>query len=383
MGRRPEGNSDNQIKKRGLGIFYKGGFVDYAFIFLVIFLVAFGVVMIYSTSSYTAELKMGDAAYFMKRQGFFAVLGIVAMLVVGKMDYHFFKKFSLILMYGIIIALIAVLIFGEEKNGATRWIEIGGIGIQPSEFAKLIIILYTAHAVTIHAAHITDLKVIIRPLIGPIAAVGLIAKENLSTAIICAAIVAMIVFITSPKVKEFFFLALGLILMLAIFLVAQPYRLERLKIWFHPEEHEKGYQILQALYAIGSGGLFGKGLGQSIQKLGFIPESHNDMIFSVICEELGVFGAICVIAIFVLLIWKCVTIAVSAPDLYGALLVVGVITHISVQVIVNMAVVTKLLPPTGVPLPFISYGGTAIAGLLVEMGIVLSVARQIRMAREY
>ena len=129
--------------------------------------------------------------------------------------------------------------------------------------------------------------------------------------------------------------------------------------------------------------MFGKGLGQSIQKLGFIPESHNDMIFSVICEELGVFGAICVIAIFVLLIWKCVTIAVSAPDLYGALLVVGVITHISVQVIVNMAVVTKLLPPTGVPLPFISYGGTAIAGLLVEMGIVLSVARQIRMAREY
>lgn len=383
MGRRPEGNSDNQIKKRGLGIFYKGGFVDYAFIFLVIFLVAFGVVMIYSTSSYTAELKMGDAAYFMKRQGLFAVLGIVAMLVVGKMDYHFFKKFSLVLMYGIIVALIAVLIFGEEKNGATRWIEIGSIGIQPSEFAKLIIILYTAHAVTIHAARITDLKVIIRPLIWPIAAVGLIAKENLSTAIICAAIVAMIVFITSPKVKEFFLLALGLIVMLAIFLVAQPYRLERLQIWFHPEEHEKGYQILQALYAIGSGGLFGKGLGQSIQKLGFIPESHNDMIFSVICEELGVFGAICVIAIFVLLIWKCVTIAVSAPDLYGALLVVGVITHISVQVIVNMAVVTKLLPPTGVPLPFISYGGTAIAGLLVEMGIVLSVARQIRMAREY
>ena len=154
-------------------------------------------------------------------------------------------------------------------------------------------------------------------------------------------------------------------------------------MWLHPEKYDDGYQTLQALYAIGSGGIFGKGLGQSIQKLGFIPESHNDMIFSVVCEELGLFGAACVIALFALLIWRCVIIAMSAPDLYGALIVVGVITHLSVQVLVNIAVVTNSIPPTGVPLPFISYGGTALFCLLVEMGLVLSVASRIRIPKEY
>ena len=159
--------------------------------------------------------------------------------------------------------------------------------------------------------------------------------------------------------------------------------MDRIKIWLHPEKYEKGYQTMQALYAIGSGGIFGKGLGQSIQKLGFIPESHNDMIFSVICEELGLFGAACVIGLFIILVWRCVMSAMSAPDLYGALIVIGVTTHIAVQVLINVAVVTNTIPPTGVPLPFISYGGTAIFGLLIEMGLVLSVAGQIRMTKEY
>lgn len=381
-GRKPE-NSDNRIRKRRSSVFVKSDFFDYSLLFLVLFLVAFGLVMVYSTSSYTAELKTGSAFYYLKRQGIFALLGIGAMLLVSKLDYHWWKKWSLLMMYAIIGLLLLVLVVGKSSNGSVRWIAIGPVQFQPSEAAKIVIILFTAHVATIKAARIGNLKIMLKVLVLPIVAVGLIATENLSTGIICAAIALMIVFITSPKVKQFVIIGLGVVALMGVFLLVASYRLDRIKIWLHPENYEKGYQTLQALYAIGSGGIFGKGLGQSIQKLGFIPESHNDMIFSVICEELGLFGAACVIAIFILLIWKCVKIAMNAPDLYGALIVVGVITHIAVQVIINIAVVTNTFPPTGVPLPFISYGGTAIFGLLIEMGLVLSVARQIRVAKEY
>lgn len=379
------GNYGNRKRKRKMSAFFKGNFYDYSLLFIVVFLVVFGLVMVYSTSSYTAELKMGTPTYYLIRQGIFALAGIVAMLITARLDYHWWKRFSLLMMWGIIVLLMLVLIsgLGTESHGAVRWLQIGPVQFQPSEAAKIVIILFTAHMATIRAARIGDLKIMLKVMLLPLIAVALIAKENLSTGIICAAITMMIVFVTSPKVKQFLLMGLLVVALMGIFLLVASYRLERLQIWLEPEKYEKGYQTLQSLYAIGSGGIFGKGLGQSIQKLGFIPESHNDMIFSVICEELGLFGAICVVALFVLLIWRCVMIAMSAPDLYGALIVVGVITHIAVQVIVNIAVVTNTFPPTGVPLPFISYGGTAIFGLLIEMGLVLSVARQIRMPKEY
>lgn len=372
-------------RKRRMSAFFKGNFFDYSLLFIILFLVSFGLIMVYSTSSYTAELKLGSPTYYLFRQGIFALLGIVAMLITARLDYHWWKKFSLIMMWGIIALLTLVLIsgLGATSHGAVRWLQIGPVQFQPSEAAKIVIILFTAHMATIRAARIGELKIMFKVIVLPLVAVALIAKENLSTGIICAAITLMIVFVTSPKVKQFVVMGLLVVSLMAIFLLVASYRLDRIKIWLEPEKYEKGYQTLQSLYAIGSGGIFGKGLGQSIQKLGFIPESHNDMIFSVICEELGLFGAICVVALFVLLIWKCVVIAMSAPDLYGSLIVVGVITHIAVQVIVNIAVVTNTFPPTGVPLPFISYGGTALFGLLIEMGLVLSVARQIRMPKEY
>ena len=164
-----------------------------------------------------------------------------------------------------------------------------------------------------------------------------------------------------------------------VFITSAGYRGERIDAWLDPENHDKGYQTMQSLYAIGSGGIFGKGLGQSMQKLGFIPESHNDMIFSVVCEELGFFGAICVIIMFMFLIWRCVIIADNARDLYGSLIVIGIMTHIAVQVIINLAVVTNTMPNTGVPLPFISYGGSSMVFILIEMGVVLSVSRQIKL----
>ncbi len=381
-GRKPE-HSNKRIKKKSSSLFVKSDFFDYSLLFIILFLVAFGLVMVYSTSSYTAELKTGNATYYLKRQGIFALLGIGTMILISKLDYHWWKKWSLLLMCGVIGLLVLVLILGTASHGAVRWIAIGPVQFQPSEAAKIVIILFTAHMATIKAARIGNLKIMFKVLVLPIVAVALIAKENLSTGIICAAIALMIVFVTSPRIKQFVMMGFGVVALMGIFLMVASYRLERLKIWLHPENYDKGYQTLQALYAIGSGGIFGKGLGQSIQKLGFIPESHNDFVFSVICEELGLFGAACVIAIFVLLIWRCVMIAMSAPDLYGALIVVGVITHIAVQVIINIAVVTNTFPPTGVPLPFISYGGTALFGLLVEMGLVLSVARQIRISKEY
>lgn len=366
-------------------LFAKGNFFDYALVFIVLFLVAFGLVMVFSASSYKAELdpNIQDAAYYLKRQGIFALLGIAAMLFVAKLDYHCWKKITLLMMYGIIALLLLVLLIGSDSHGATRWIGVGAFRFQPSEAAKIVIILFTAHMSTIKAARIGEFKIMAKVMVLPMIAIALIASENLSTAIICAAITMMIVFVTSPKVKQFVLMGVIVVALMGIFLMVASYRMERIKIWLHPENYERGYQTLQALYAIGSGGIFGKGLGQSIQKLDFLPESHNDMIFSIICEELGLFGAICVVALFVLLVWKCVTIALSAPDLFGALIVVGVITHIAVQVIINIAVVTNSLPPTGVPLPFISYGGTALFGLLIEMGLVLSVARQIRVPKEY
>ena len=363
--RRPTPHNRRRRRKK-ITMFFKSSFYDYTLLFVVLFLVIFGLVMVYSTSSYTAEMKMGSATYYLVRQAIFAVLGTAAMLLIARMDYRWVRKFSVLIMIAVIFLLILVLIIGKSENGAVRWLQIGSIRFQPSEVAKIGIILFTAHMATVKSARIGDFKIMLKVVFVPMIAIALIALENLSTAIICSAITLMIVFVTSPKVKQFLVIGLCVVGLMGIFLMVASYRLERIKIWLNPEKYEKGYQTLQALYAIGSGGIFGKGLGQSIQKLGFIRES-----------------AICVVALFVILIWRCVMIAMSAPDLYGALIVVGVVTHIAVQVIINIAVVTNSIPPTGVPLPFISYGGTALACLLAELGLVLSVARQIRMPKEY
>ena len=382
--RRPQSSGKRKKTKSSFWV-KSGNYYDYALLFVILFLVIFGLVMIYSTSSFTAESKTGTPFYYLQRQGIFAIIGILAMLMISNMDYHKLKSLTLLAMYGTLFLLVFVLIAGTQVNGSTRWIKIGPIQFQPSEIAKLAITMYVAHQATIKSARLRDWKVMAKILIPAIVAVSLIAFENLSTGIICAAVAVAVVFVASPSWKHFIVMFFGAAAFMGVFLLLASYRMERIKVWWNPEDYAEsgGYQTMQALYAIGSGGLFGKGLGQSIQKLGFIPESHNDYIFSVVCEELGMFGAICIIAVFVLLIWKCVMIAMNAVDMYGSLLVVGIVTHIAVQVLINIAVVTNFFPPTGVPLPFISYGGTSITLLLCEMGIVLSVARQIKVAQTY
>ena len=204
--------------------------------------------------------------------------------------------------------------------------------------------------------------------------VGLVGASNLSTAIIILGIGVILVFVASPKYSQFILMgALGAGFM-TIFLALESYRLERLAIWRNPEAFEKGYQTLQGLYAIGSGGLFGRGLGESVQKLGFVPEAQNDMIFSIVCEELGLFGAGFILILFLILIWRFFVIATHAKDLFGALIAAGAMGHMMIQVILNIAVVTNTIPNTGITLPFISYGGTSVVFLLLEMGLVLSVS---------
>ncbi len=349
---------------------------DYATLFYVIFLVSFGILMVYSASSFTAYNMYGKTSYFAMRQFRAAIIGFVGMYMASRLRYQSLKKWTKLLMICSIILLFLVLIIGSVRNGSARWISLGPISFQPSELAKLSLILYIAHICTARYKDLHSLKGTAKTFLYPGAMIILIALENLSTALICGAIALSIWFIVTPKPKYIVLaLAAGAILFFAM-LAFKGYRSERIYAWRHPDSSDKGYQTMQALYAISSGGWFGRGLGQSLQKRGFIPEAQNDMIFSIICEELGIVGAFGIILVFIFLLWQLYKIADNAYDLFGALIVVGVITHIACQSILNMFVVTNIFPNTGVTLPFISYGGTSLSVMLVEIGIVLSVSRQ-------
>lgn len=365
-------------------------YYDYNLLFLTIFLVCFGLVMVYSTSSYNAARDYGNPAYYLEKQGAFAVFGVIVMLIVSKIDYRIYKaKFPVIkvrpivVLYFLCILLqIAVLIFGKEVNGSKRWLPMGPLGrFQPSELSKVGVILFTAYIVSLAPKRLDKFTGFLKIAALVVPLIGLVLSQNFSTALVMGLIMVALCFVASRK-KLYFIVSGGMMGAIGfIFIKFVSYRNERIEVWQHVETHPKGYQILQGLYAIASGRIFGKGLGESMQKLGFIPESHNDMIFAVICEELGLFGAVAVILLFVLIIWRLFVIAVNAPDLFGGLIATGVLTHIAAQVLINIAVVTNTIPSTGIPLPFISYGGTSLLVLLAEMGIVLSVSNQIKYER--
>ena len=268
-----------------------------------------------------------------------------------------------------------VLFAGNAYNGSRRWLSLGPLSFQPSEFAKLAVILFLARMVGRQKKKRNSFLnlVFVIALVLPI--VALVGTNNLSTAIIILSIAVIVVFVSDKRYMQFVWIAAAGAGMMALFLGMESYRLERIAIWKNPEAYEKGYQTIQGLYAIGSGGLFGRGFGESIQKLGFVPEAQNDMIFSIICEELGFVGATILMLVFLVLIWRFMVIAVHAPDLFGSLIAAGAMGHIAIQVILNVAVVTNTIPNTGITLPFISYGGTSVLFLLSEMGLVLAVSR--------
>lgn len=376
---------------------YTNTYFDYSLLFMVLFLIGFGLIMIYSASAYdaaTSKLTHNDAAFYLKKQASASILGIVVMLFVSRIDYHFWERFAVI-GYGVSAVLIALVLspLGMEINGARRWLNLG-ISVQPAEIAKLAMILFLATLICHLKQGIRTRKGFLLVLLSPAPICLMVWKitNNLSSAIIIFGIAALMLFVASPEYKIFFALgggvaALAGIVVLAITkidsLAKLGFRSARILAWLNPESDpsDKGFQTLQSLYAIGSGGIFGKGLGQSMQKLGFLPEEQNDMIFSIICEELGLFGAAFVMLMFIIILWRFMIIANNATDLFGALLVVGVLGHIAIQVILNIAVVTNTIPNTGISLPFISYGGTSVLFLMIEIGLVLSVGRGIRLRR--
>ncbi len=350
--------------------------------------------MIYSTSSYEANLQGHESTFYLKRQVMATILGLAAMIVVANIPYHIYDRFAALAYLGsaALIPMVWIPQLRYSANGATRWIRVGSITLQPAEVAKLGMIIFLSSLICKMGRAIRTTRGFFIVLGTPVPICFMIWKitNNMSSAIIVFGIAVLMLFVASPEYKKFIIMGIGgmAAIALIVFAISQAsmtegmgFRSERILAWLNPEAHssDKGFQTVQALYAIGSGGILGKGLGQSMQKLGFLPEAQNDMIFSIICEELGLFGAIAIILMFLLLIWRFMVIASNAPDLFGALLVVGVMGHIAIQVILNIAVVTNTIPNTGISLPFISYGGSAVMFLLIEIGVVLSVAKGIRL----
>lgn len=371
-------------------------YYDYSLLAVIIFLCCFGLIMVYSSSSYAAQLKTGDSLFYLKKQGFALIIGFLVMLAVSKIDYHRFGKLA-VLAYALAIVLMIAVNFtplGIAYNGKKRWFGFGSTSLfQAAEAVKVALILSTSSLINRFSKKIDLWRTMILIVAVQAPSILLVTMNNLSSGIILTGIVFVMLFVASRKKLRFFLAAaavIGLIILARVFVdvliehgIMHDYQLERILVWKNPSAYalEGGHQVLQGLYAIGSGGIFGKGLGASMQKLGFVPEAQNDMIFSIICEELGLFGAVCVILLFLFMIWRFVVIANNAPDLFGALLVVGVMAHIALQVILNIAVVTNTIPNTGITLPFISYGGTSVVFLMMEMGAALSVSNAIRFKR--
>ena len=369
----------------------KTDYYDYSLLAVIILLTCFGLVMLYSTSSYMAELNYGDDMYYFKKQAAISFGCIIIALGISQIDYHILTKFTGVL-YGMaaILMMLVKTPLGRTANGARRWLNLGPLSFQPSEVAKIAVIVCLSYMIVNMGRNIKTLKAFMI-LAGSGSALAFLAyacTDNLSTAIIIFCITMGLIFIAHPKVKPFLIAAgVGIVLIIIFVMIlsssletSSSFRLRRILVWLHPEDFASGdgYQTIQALYAIGSGGFLGRGLGNSIQKLGSVPEAQNDMIFSIVCEELGILGGIILLLLFAYLLYRLFFIAQNAPDMFGSLMVSGIFIHIALQVIFNIAVVLNLMPNTGVTLPLVSYGGTSIVFLMSEMGLALSVARQIK-----
>ena len=358
---------------------------DFTILFTVILLVCFGIVMIFSSSYNYSLNRYGDHFHFLKRQIMWSIMGFGAMMVMMNYDYHNLRKWSVVLYLFSIVTLILVLFIGKEVNGAKRWLGVGPLGFQPSELSKLGVALFISNLVSLNREKLNRFKGFAFYMIIIMIPVVLIAVQNLSTAIVVTAIGVCILFVASPKIWYFIVMAVPVLAagILAVTLEAFRYRMVRIQAWLDPwsDPLHSGYQTIQSLYAVGSGGLFGLGLGESRQKLGYIPEAHNDIIFSIVCEELGLVGASILLLLFLILIWRGIKVAIQAPDLFGSLIVTGIICQVAIQVLINVSVITNTIPVTGMPLPFISYGGSSLLFLMISMGIVLNISRYANIPR--
>ena len=378
--------------------------LDTNLIVITMFLIVFGLIMVYSSSYYKASMSSAwdyDSMHFLKNQALMSVIGLIFMYMVSCINYHFWKKkqivgLAVLLSIGLTLILL-IPALSITANGATRWVKFGSISFQVAEPVKIAVIVATAWLIDKYGAqeikwkkftlrHWMVTAAIMIPGVGLAGFLGIISS-NMSSALIIALIGVVMYFAWHPKSAVFYIAVIAAIALIGvlIYVISQQtvvdaesgFRLKRIRAWLDPYSYESdtSYQSLQALYAIGSGGLFGKGLGNSIQKLGSIPEPYNDFIFAIVCEELGVMGASLLILMFIYLLYRIFIIAQRAEDLFGRMLATGVFSHIALQVVLNIAVVTGAMPNTGVTLPFISYGGTATIFLLIEIGMVLNVQK--------
>ena len=368
---------------------FVGGQMDLPFLLLTLLLTVMGLVMLFSASFPSANYETGDPTFYLKRQGLFALLGLAAMVVMSRMNYQKLRRYSVLLVGISLFLLLLVLVpgLGINENGATRWLgKKGVLTFQPSEIAKLAVIVFFADSISKKKNLMETFKYGIRPYLLLLAfyAVLMLLEPHLSGTILIVG-TGVVLIIVGGINKKWAIGSIGAVAAVGFAYVKLvetgviSYGASRIEMWKNPfiDPLKAGYQLSQSLITIGSGGLTGVGLGKSRQKFLYLPEEHNDFIFAVVCEELGLIGATLVMLVFALLILRGFWIALQARDRFGALLVVGIMTQIGLQTFFNIAVVSGLVPTTGISLPFFSYGGTALALQLFEMGIVLSVSRQI------
>jgi len=361
--------------------------IDFVLLVVVLMMLALGLIMVMSASSPTSLAETGSSYEYVKTQALSAVLGLIAMLVISKIDYRIYRRFDKLIYIGVIILLAAVAVIGKEVGGAKRWINLGFMSFQPSEVAKIGLIIFYASLLTKNKDRLVEMgRGFFYPLLFllPVIAILIVVQNHLSATILIIMIVAVMMLMAGSRLR--YFLTFGTAGIVAggsaLFLYAKLtgegwFRILRLVNFLDPFADAKGtgWQIIQSLYAIGSGGLFGVGLGNSTQKYLYLPEAHNDFIFSIIAEELGFIGCMFVIVLFALFIWRGILIAIKAPDMFSSLIAVGITTMIGLQAIINIAVVTSSMPNTGMPLPFFSYGGTSLLILMASVGILLNISR--------
>ena len=351
---------------------------DFIIIISTLLLLTIGVVMVYSSSAVVA-VKLGDTFYFTKRQLIFAVLGVIAMFFTMNVDYWVWKKWAktgLLACFGL---LVIVLIIGKEVNGAKSWLGVGAFGIQPAEFMKLGMTVFLAKWLSENQKNIISFRKGLVPSLGiaGLAFALIMLQPDLGTGTVLMGTAVLMIFVAGCRIQHLMGLGLLGVGGFAALILAAPYRIKRITSFLDPwsDPLNTGYQIIQSLYAIGPGGIMGLGLGMSRQKYFYLPEPYNDFIFSILAEELGFIGGALVLLLFLLILWRGMRVAITAPDQFGSLLAVGIVGMIAIQVIINVGVVTGTFPVTGITLPFLSYGGSSLTLILTGMGVLLNISR--------
>ncbi|MBQ6413804.1 MAG: cell division protein FtsW [Ruminococcus sp.] len=360
--------------------------IDIPFVLLIFVLLAIGITMMFSASYPVAYYEIGDSYYYLKRQLIFALIGLVVMIAISFVDYHYYHRFAAIILGISYFALVLVLVLPSQEGGVHRWIGVGMFGIQASEISKFAIILFMAHWGSRYYDRMDTLKYGVLPGAAVFLSTAflLLFEPHYSCIVIIGILTVVMMYVSGIKIK---WLAIGAAVLAVLILLLWvtgmlTYAMERMDGWgqalsddLDRDMWNSTWQTRNSLYAIGSGGLFGLGLGQSRQKYLYLPEPQNDFIFAIVCEELGLVGAVLILLIFALLVWRGIIISLRARDRFGKLLGIGLTTHIGLQVVLNILVITDWLPNTGISLPFFSYGGSSLLTLMFEMGVILAVSR--------